>query len=137
MAAKRLPFQKADAEFFKDVAFIVEADDFSRHALWNLYHTKPAYGVKVASWEEVMVGKMVKVGELDGRPVNIVLSWAILNGKRVMFWFACSQVVDHKMISAWFDHFAKNIRWDNGTRSARCDASNFHHVLDVVGRVPV
>lgn len=133
MAAKLLPFQKTDAEFFEDVVVIVEADDFAQHALWSMYHRNPAYGAKVETWKEVPAGKMVTVGKLDKRPVAIVLNWAILNGKKVLFWFASSQVVDHKMIDTWFDHFAKN----KGARIASCDAQNFHQVLDVVGRTSV
>ena len=51
-----------------------------------------------------------------------------------MFYYGCSQVVDHKMIDDWLRHFTlKTIRWDNGTRWAHCDACNFNACLDAIG----
>lgn len=129
MKRKQLTFQDSDAEFFTDVVFMVEADSFAQLKLWQENEAS-----KRVTWKEVTAGNLVRVGLLDGRPVNIDIGWAFLNGKRVMFWTAVSQVVDHVMIDAWFERFGGHILWD-GTRPAHCDAMNFHHCLRAIGAI--
>lgn len=124
--AKLLPFLESDRNYFKDVKAIVEADYYTLHSLWNAYHNAPLYGRRIDSWKEESAGHGITIGKMDRRPVCIVLWWAILNGHRVMFWEATSQVVDYKMVQDWFRHFK--------TRDmVSCDANNFHRVLEITG----
>jgi hypothetical protein len=47
-----------------------------------------------------------------------------------MFYEATSQVVNHQKIDEWIKkHF--NGKWD-GSRSARCDANNFHLCIQAI-----
>jgi hypothetical protein len=130
--AKKYPYSRTDPEIFKDVVFLVEATFNEQHHFWVDYHHEPKRG-KSVPWEQISRGHMVQIGEIDGRPVNVSIFYSMINGKKVMFYEGCSQVVDYKMIDDWLQHFTLNtIRWDNGNRWAHCDSSNFHHCLDAV-----
>lgn len=125
-----------DAQKIKETVFCVEADGFAQHALWGDNERARAKGESWSvEWEEVNPGWLITVGEveIDGKtwPVCISITFAFLNGQRVLFWYATSKIVHHDMIEDWFD---KNCapRWDNGTRRARCDATNFGHCLSHV-----
>lgn len=111
--------------------FIVEANDFERGYLWERYSPH-------CDWKDETMGASVVVGEFGGMPVNVTMFWSLLNGHRVMFYDAVSAVVDHRMVEKWLDENC-NPKWDNGTRKARCNSLNFHHVLDAFNirmRVP-
>ena len=122
------------AELFKDVMFLVEADSYASHNLWVYYFYEPRKGVIPAKiWEQVSLGHMITIGTMYKRPICISIFYSIIDGKRVMFYEGCSQLVDHLMIENWLKHFTLNsIRWDNGTRWGHCDADNFHHCLNAI-----
>jgi hypothetical protein len=129
--------QKLDPRF-ADTFFVVEADTFAQHALWR-QHAKDApqnandQSQKVA-WRSDSLGVLLTLGELDGRPVCVSFTWATLNGKRVLFYNATSEVVDHKLVGEWLQAHC-NPKWDNGQRRAHCDAQNFHHCLHALHEV--
>lgn len=131
MACKTIwPDQVAeDAELFKDVEFVIEATSTEQHYLW-CENDRNEYNRKV-TWVEVSMGHAIPIGSLDGRPVNVSLSYAVLNGVRVMFYYGVSQVVDHKMIEEWLRYHTENLRYGGG-RWSRCDAMNFAHCLQYV-----
>lgn len=131
--AKLYPFLKKDEDLFKDVVFIVECTFNEQMNFWLDYYDKPRHErCKVKTWKEELRGQMVQIGELDNRPINICIWWAELDGYRVMFYDAVSQVVDYALIDEWILHFSKNIKWSNGTRWAHCDSSNFHLCLQAL-----
>lgn len=132
--AKMYPFREDDKILFKDVVFLVEATHNEQHHFWVDYHYKPRYEHStVKKWEQVTIGRMIQIGELDNRPINISINWAILEGYIVMFYEGVSQLVDHKMIEDWIQHFSLDtIRWDNGHRWAHTDSGNFHHCLNAI-----
>lgn len=103
-----------------DVQFFIEATDCERAALRDRNPQQ--------HFTQESVGFSQIVGRLDDRPVVVVLTFGTVNGLRVAYWHACSEVVDHKMIRQWFDD-NYTPRWSKGQRVARCDAMNFHHVL--------
>ena len=120
-------FNESDSQFFKDVKFLIEADDYSQFALWKEFHEL------IDNWQEVSCGYNIEIGKLNRRPIVISINYAILNGKKVLFYWGCSQLVDHKMIEDWIKHFTeKTIRWDNNIRWAKCDAMNFHLCLQAL-----
>lgn len=127
-------FNKEDLKLFKDVVFLVEANSNEQHLLWERYHYKPIYpDTYVKSWEQISMGHGIHIGSIDERPIVVSIMYAILNGKRVMFYYGVSQLVDHKMIEDWLTMYTHDIKWDNGSRWAHCDATNFHHCLDAIG----
>jgi len=102
---------------FKDTIYLVEANSCEGVYLWKEFHTQ-------FYWEQDCSGKIIQIGELDNRPVNIEISWSKINRYRVAFWDACSQVVDYKMINDWF--------LDNLPDVHRTDAMNFHQVIHAI-----
>lgn len=123
-----------DKDLFKDVVFLVEASHTEQHFLWkeNFYEKTRQFDA-VKSWEDEGMGHGITIGQLDKRPVCVTMFYAKINGHRVMFYEGTSQVVDHKMIEEWLQHWTlKTVRWDNGHRWAHSDAMNFHHCLDAI-----
>lgn len=139
-----MKFHKEDKKYFEDVVFLVEADSYSSLALWESHSTEyltlpfaakeNEEQVKLrVNWEQVYRGHCLTLGYIDKRPTTVDISYAIINGKKIMFYYGASQLVDHEMIKEWLHHFSlKTIRWDGGTRWAHCDAMNFHLCLDAI-----
>lgn len=78
------------------------------------------------AWEQLNPGYMVTVGECAGMPVCVCVTFARIRGRIVAFYYATSQVVDHRMVEKWLAKEFKPPKWDSGTRTAHCDAQNFH-----------
>lgn len=131
--AKMYKYLDSDKVFFQDVVFLVEATHHEQFVFWQDYFHKPKYDhCKINKWEQVTVGRLVQIGELDNRPINISINWAVLEGYLVMFYEAVSQVVDHAMVDKWIEHWSKDIKYDNGYRWAHTDSNNFHHCIHAV-----
>lgn len=132
--AKMYKYRKEDADLFKDVVFLVEANHHEQFVFWQDYFHKPKYEKSaVKTWEQESAGTMIQIGELDNRPICIEIYWQYLDGYKVMFYSACSQVVDHAMVDRWIEHWSlKTIRWDNGHRWAQTDSNNFHHCIHAI-----
>ncbi len=103
--------------------------------LWKAHHHEPRRDeISVPDWKEVSMGKGIQIGEVDHRPVCVDIRYAFINGKKVMFYDGCSQIVDYQMVEDWLRGYTLNtIRWDGGHRWAHCNSTNFHHCLDAVG----
>jgi hypothetical protein len=112
-----------DPRFSKTV-FVVEANSFESLKLWEEFHEE-------YEWEQDNPGALITVGQVNDMPVNICIFWNKLKGHLVAFWDPVSRMVDHKMIENWFDENC-NPKWDKGTRQARIDAMNFHHVVQCI-----
>ena len=111
--------------------FIVEATACEVHCLWcdnarDSQHRR----FKSRTWEQINPGWLVTVGELALVPICVSTTWAKIDGHLVMFWEACSQVVDREQIDFWInDHFINT--WNNGL-PAKTNAMNFHHCLSAI-----
>lgn len=112
-------------ELLTTAQFVVEATSFEQRTLWERWSDR-------VHWEEHSRGWLETIGEVNGRPVNLVIHPARLNGCVVLFYEAVSQVVDWKQIEDWFKSHCWP-KWDKDIRRAHCDAANFHHCLEVVG----
>ena len=110
------------ADAIPDVRFVVEVNSFEKLKLWQQY--KDSTG-----WEENPSGFMPTIGELCGRPVVLSIFFAKIHGEVVMFYEACSQLVDYLQVDDWL---VKNVfpscgyDEDVGGCHPRSDASNFH-----------
>lgn len=130
---KMFKYNDNDAALFEDVVFIVQATHNEMMSFWRDYYYEPQKGYPKVSWKEISVGHGVQVGQVDKRPVVISINYAIINGQRVMFYCDTSQIVDHEMISEWLKLYSLDtILWDNGTRWAHCNSSNFHLCLNAI-----
>lgn len=124
-----------DKELFKDVVCLVEATHTEQHMLWieNFYEPRKAFEGRVKTWTQEGMGHTITIGHLDKRPICVTMFCDWINGQRVMFYDAVSQVVDRKLVEDWLQYWTlKTIRWDNGHRWAHCDAMNFAHALEAV-----
>lgn len=123
--SKLLPFNENDANLFKDVVFIVEADSFASLSLWrNHFHSPIHENSKITTWEEVNPGKVITIGHCADSPVCVEIFYSILNGKKVMFYNTCSSIVDYDMVEKWINHYSSGIQ--------SCNAMNFHQCIFVI-----
>lgn len=99
--------------------YAVEATDYERTALWSMFHER-------VRWECDSRGRLVTIGELAGRPVAVCLTWATIEGRRVVFYETTSRVVDHDLVERWVREHALT------ARAERTDASNFHNIVHAI-----
>src|SRR4029077_8557157 len=84
------------AKFLEGTVGVCEATDNEQHSLWERWHER-------VEWEQNCSGLMETVGTLVEMPVCISLRTAKINGQKIIFWRATSQVVDHRMIDKWLN----------------------------------
>ena|SRR5581483_3409967 len=117
---------------FKDTEYVVEADSYAMQSLWERWSTEALHKHKdfnFINWRQDSMGSCVHIGDLDKRPVVVTFFWAKLNGHLVVFWEATSEVVDYKMVEEWLGKYCNP---QHNDRRSRCDANNFHHVIEYI-----
>ena len=112
------PTSSSIQEILDGTVVIVEANSFERHTLWQNNQNR-ALDSRL-NWESENSGQGMQAN-LHGRPVCFTLWPAWIEGKKIIFWEATSQLVDYKMITDWFDKNLPDIR--------RYDANNFHNAV--------
>ena len=60
---------------------------------------------KFNKWEDIGPELFYQVGTLSKRSICISIMFAIINGKRYAFWHPTSQLVDYKIIDAFWSMF--------------------------------
>ena len=100
-----------------DTVYLVEADDNAMHQLWREWCWN-----RDAEWEEDSMGTVPQIGTLADMPVTLCLSWAIIAGQRVGFWYMPSMVTDHRLAEKWIKKNLPNVR-------ATSDATNFGNII--------
>jgi hypothetical protein len=78
----------------RDSIAVVETTHFERYSLRDKH--APAL-----EWEWWHSGVLEPIGNTAGHPVAVELRWATIEGKRYMFYFPCSEVVDRPLIQQW------------------------------------
>lgn len=68
------------------------------------------------------------VGKLNDRPVVISLNSAMIDGQKILFIDATSELVDWGIVEAWLEKNLPSSARD-GYRINRTDALNFHNVF--------
>lgn len=123
----------------KRTAFLVEATSFEQFCIWRENACKDNHDPRfpLLTWEQ-LGGWLIEIGSLRVRgkklPCVISATWNRVDGQLVMFWYSCSRVTDSVQAEKWLDkHF--NGKWDNGTRRATTDASNFHHCVSAIREI--
>jgi hypothetical protein len=99
--------------------YAVEATDYERLCVWREWHAP-------VQWEDEHEGRLCTIGELDGRPIAVCVSWSRVEGRRVAFYHASSQLVDHVVVERWV---RSKLLKPGGTHS---DAMNFHIVMQAI-----
>ena len=101
-------------EYLSGVVGAVEASSYESLCLWQEYRDRK-------NWKQALSGYGITIGFLADMPVCISLMMVEVDGHKLLFWHATSQVVDHRMIDKWFDAHLSGVR--------RVDAQNFHNAL--------
>jgi hypothetical protein len=101
---------------------LVEADDFSRRALWEgwVCDDYPRKG-KPLVWEQQNPGVLTTIGHVNGLPVCVCLTWAKIEGAMVCFYDVTSRMVDWSMVDEWRAKTFPNV--------PKVDAANFHNFV--------
>jgi len=103
--------------FFKDVIGIVEANSYESMMLWK----------------ENCQGLFDYAGWIDKRPICISMINAVIDGHKVLFYDACSRLVDHEMVDEYFKkHLPKSARQPNGEYINHTNAMNFYNIFRYV-----
>lgn len=113
--------------FLDGVVAVVDATSNEQFLLWEKYHH-----TRGVPWESSRFGLGQCVGRLDDRPVCISLCTAEVQGRKLLFVDATSEVVDHLMIDKWLYDCLPDTAFRNGDRQGylnRTDAGNFFNVL--------
>ena len=116
---------KERTDFLEGVVGVCEATSCEYHYVWEHWHER-------VEWKQNNVGLGEVVGHLDGRPVFLSLRTAMIDGKKILFWDATSQVVDHEMIRKWLqENLPVSAFRDNDPRRGvnQTDATNFHIIV--------
>ncbi len=126
-----------DTCLFKDVVYVVKAGGEDYFNLWRHFShesDKRLYPSISIHWEEVSRGFSRKIGTVAKRPICIEGRYAILNGKRVMFYDGTSQLVDWKMIDQWMENYLRKcMGWCDTPETYRhCNAANFHQCFETI-----
>lgn len=115
------------AAFLRGVVGVVKANSYETMCLWREYHEKLS-----RPWGAGRSGLMLTVGELADMPVAITLYVNEIDGHRILFLDATSQVVDHRMIEKWMeDKLPPTAFRDGDPRKGvnKTNAMNFHNVF--------
>jgi hypothetical protein len=114
-------------ENLDDIFFLVEA---SGHAQWGMIDqiTKKYPEAKDVDSSIIVIGHVMigacEEGEqilLEKMPVSIQFRVILVEGLKVGFWEAPSQVVDHRMVSKWFTDNYHGRTENRRTKSERID----------------
>ena len=100
----------------KNAVYVVEADSFARHSLWEQCHTSH-------NWEEDSSGLVVEIGRFNKLPICLSIWFATIDGHLVMFYECISLLAHWGKIDEWLKNNVPSI---NGNH---CDAMNFHNCL--------
>lgn len=106
---------------FNDVVYMVEATHFEHFMLWKENSERQAPMVPLR-WEQDTLGHIYTIGELAGNPIAVSVEFAVIDGRRVAFYEATSQVVDHRLVEKWIKE-----QCPAGTQ--HCDGMNFAHCV--------
>ena len=74
-------------------------------------------------------GYFVEVGECAGSPVCVSMESATFQGSRVIFYDACSRIVDHDMVRDWFDKNLPDSALVHEGKANNTDAMNFLNIF--------
>jgi hypothetical protein len=115
--------------------YVVEATNDERRAMWREWSAEALAGgwgtptnARV-TWVQGRGGWMVSVGDLAGFPVNMTVTYEMIDGCWVLFWSPCSRVVDREMCESWLrDHVP-------AYPEHHTNAANFGHCLSHIRRM--
>lgn len=106
--------------------FLVEADSFSRHCLWQEWHERVQWIDQNGILQTVANVEIIHGDKIKESPICISLLWGLIDGHLVCFWHATSITVDYQIIEDWIKkHFNPELT---------TDAENFHSLVHHIQR---
>lgn len=116
--------------FLEGVVGCVEANSFEKHSLWKENHYLADDARHKREWKDNHSGYGITIGCVDDRPVHLSLRIATIDGQKILFYYATSQVVDHKMIREWLEvNLPDTAKGNYPGGYNTTDATNFHNVF--------
>jgi hypothetical protein len=112
-------------DYLKDVVGVVEATREEQMFLFTRNRAMP----EPREWKENLSGYGKTVGELAGMPVFISLMTQKIDGKTILFYYATSVVVDHRLIDAWLEANLPKSAFKPDGKLNRSDCANWFQVL--------
>lgn len=109
-------------DFLDGVVGAVEANSYEKYMLW--YENQQSKYRK--TWVSNNMGLMEIVGYIDKRPVCISLFTSVVGSRKILFYYATSQIVDHLMIDEWLKENLPKTAFRNDGYVNKTDATNFH-----------
>lgn len=112
--------------FLAGTVGICDATGYEELALWRELHQE-----QKKTWVQ-HGGYLITVGHYHKRPVCLSMMPVDVDGHKIMFIEATSQMVDHAMIDAWLEYHMPETCFNdrgNGKYLNRANAMNFHNVL--------
>jgi predicted ArsR family transcriptional regulator len=120
-------------DYFPGVEFVISATFEEKHMLWLTRHEHDLQLGHIHRWEDEGMGRCPTIAYQgtgrNRRPICLSIFYAHLDGLKVAFYDATSELVDYKVVHDWIEARTKHIKYDNGTRWAHEDAGNFHTVI--------
>lgn len=125
-------------EFFPGVQFVVEATFEEKHMLWLTRHDSNVGLGHIERWVDEGMGRSPTIAwhgrGKNARPIAITIFYAYLDGVKVAFYEATSELVDYKVVQKWIYERTGHITYDRGTRWAHTDVGNFNQVMHEIDR---
>ncbi len=125
-------------EFLRGVIGTCEATRNEHHMLWQLHHhDAEKFDYTKLSWKSGLGGYLITVGSTFGEPVCISINADIVDGHKILFYHATSNIVDHTMIRSWLDAVMPKTAFRKDGYLNNTDATNFTNILPMKERVSV
>jgi hypothetical protein len=122
---------KQMVEFLEGVTGVVEATSAEKHWIWREFSDWSEDEHMDRTWKQGS-GLLATVGTVGKRPVCISVLVDVVNGKRILFYHATSQVVDHQMVEEWLKRELPVTAFEGGDprkRMNHTDATNWSNVI--------
>ena len=110
--------EETRTKFLNNLHCVVEATSYEQIALYIEYHL----GLKL-SWEQQQIGCLLTIGEINKHPICIEVCFTTIDCKNIIFYNACSRVVDYDIVD---DYIAKNFK----SKNMPTDAMNFRNAIN-------
>jgi hypothetical protein len=123
------PSHETFDDYLTSCVYAVEATSCESLQIWDDFSNPESQYCDVRprmDWNEVH-GWLETIGRLDNRPICISIRIVELNGHRVAFWEATSQLVDYEMIEQWFEKKYPYLK--------RTDAMNVHNAIHYIDKL--
>jgi hypothetical protein len=116
-----------DENLVKDLADVIGFCEATHEEVFGIWSRLVENSTPKVTWQQ-HGGHGREIGQIDGRPVFVTLSFVTIAGYRVCFYEATSVVTDMDMVRAYIDGIAPEGA-KNGDRVNHSDATNFVNIL--------